>query len=448
MFERQFPILKRKIHGKRLIYLDNAATTQKPESVIRAMDDFYRRHNANVHRGIHTLAQEATNLYEGVRDKVQKFLNARYREEIIFTSGATEAINLVVWTWGHENIHRGDEILLTEMEHHSNLVPWQELAKKKGARLKFIPMNTSTTSPSFPPHHLGRGGKLSPQEMGRGARPPSSGRRPVGRGERSNHWGRLNLSNLNKLINRKTKIVALTHVSNVLGTINPIKKIAAAARRVGAKVLVDGAQAAGHLRIDVQRLGCDFYALSGHKMYGPTGVGVLYTRKQLLEKMPPYQTGGSMISEVDWQKAAWNELPWKFEAGTPNIAEVVGLGAAVDFLHKVGFEQISKHEARITKQVLKNLQKIREVEIWGPKTSENRAPVFSFTIAGLPPHDLASLLDREGVAIRTGHHCAMPLHRKLGLEGTARASFGIYNTEKDIAALIASIKHAIKIFRP
>lgn len=381
--------------------MDNASTTQKPQNVILAMTDFYEHHNANIHRGIHTLSQEATQMYEGARDKVQKFINAKYREEIIFTSGATEAINLVVWTWGHENIKRGDEILLTEMEHHSNLVPWQILARKKGAKLKFIPLNET--------------------------------------------WN-LKLETLNKLITRRTKMVALTHISNVLGTINPVEKIIKAAHKKGAMVLIDGAQAGGHISVDVQKLGADFYVLSGHKMYGPTGVGVLYGRKEILENMPPYQSGGHMIRSVDWQNSTWNDLPWKLEAGTANIADVIGLGAAIDFINKVGLRAVKNHELRIMNYVLRELGKISGIEIYGPESGKDRIGVISFNAAGVPPHDLASILDQRGIAIRTGHHCAMPLHRKLGVESTARASFAIYNTKSDIDALIKGIKYAIQLF--
>ncbi len=402
MLEKHFPILGRKINGQGLVYIDNASTTQKPREVIEAILDFYLNHNANIHRGIHTLSQEATKLYETARDKVQKFINARFREEIIFTHGATESINLVVWTWGHENIHRGDEILLSEMEHHSNLVPWQMLAKKKGAKLKFIPISKSY---------------------------------------------KLEARSFNKLVTKKTKIVALTHVSNVLGTVNPVEKIAKIAHKKGAVVLLDGAQAGGHIPIDVQKLGCDFYVLSGHKMYGPTGVGVLYGRRDILQKMPPYQTGGHMIGSVDWYNSTWNDIPFKFEAGTANIAEVIGLGAAVDFLQKTGTQKIRNYESKITNYALKKLKNIPGLTVYGSRTGKNRIGVISFNLKNIPPHDLASILDKKGIAIRTGHHCTMPLHRKLEVEATARASFGIYNTKKDIDKLIAAIEYAKQVFR-
>lgn len=395
MLGKEFPILKRKINGRRLVYLDNASTTQKPESVIRAMDDFYRQHNANIHRGIHTLSVEATNLYEGARDKVKKFINAKHREEIIFTSGATEAINLVVWTWGHDHVKRGDEIMVSDEEHHSNFVPWQILAKKKGARL-------------------------------------------------------------NNKLTKKTKIVAVAHMGNVLGNINPVEKIIRQAHKIGAKVLIDGAQAGAHLKVDVQKLGADFYVLSGHKMYGPTGVGVLYGRREILEKMPPYQSGGHMIKSVELDpgsspghrrklRLAWADLPHKFEAGTASISEVVGLGAAIDFINAIGIDRIMNYELGIMEYAMVQLQKVPGIIIYGPK---KRGPVIAFNIEGVPPHDLASILDEQGIAIRTGHHCAMPLHRKLGIESSARVSFAIYNTKRDVDKLVEGIKYALSVFSP
>ena len=392
--------MKRKIRGHRLVYLDNAATTQKPIGVLEAMDEYYRKHNANIHRGIHTLSVEATDMYESARDKVRKFLNAGSREEIVFTGGATEAINLVVWTWGHENIHRGDEILLTEMEHHSNLVPWQELARKKGAQLKYIPLTKS---------------------------------------------GELNMKELPRLLTRKTKIVSVVHISNFLGTVNPVEKIVKAARKVGALTLIDGAQAGAHEGIDVRKIGCDFYVLSGHKMYGPTGVGVLYGKKEILQNMPPYQTGGHMIEEVDFERATWNVLPWKFEAGTAKIAEVIGLGAAVDFLNKASLPAIKNYESRIANYAFRKLKDIPGIMIYGPR---GRGPVIAFTSKAVPAHDLASLLDERGVAVRTGHHCTMPLHRKLGIQSSARASFALYNTKADVDALVDAVKLAIAKFHP
>src|SRR3989338_1240096 len=432
MLENQFPILKRKIRGHRLVYLDNAATTQKPVVVLEAMDEYYRKHNANIHRGIHTLSIEATDMYDGARDKVQKFLNAAAREEIVFTGGGTEANNLVVWTWGHENIHRGDEILLTEMEHHSNLVPWQELARKKGAKIKFIPVTPpQLSSPT-------KGGGISSKSF-----PPPGGEELPARSAGGKEGGTLDLSNLNRLLTRKTKIVSLVHSSNFLGTVNPIEKIVKAARKVCALTLIDGAQAGAHERIDVRRIGCDFYVLSGHKMYGPTGVGVLYGKKSILESMPPYQTGGHMIEEVDYERATWNVLPWKFEAGTAKIAEVIGLGAAIDFLNKTGLKKIRSYESKITNYALKKLKDIPGIMIYGP---QKRVPVIAFTSKAVPAHDLASLLDGRGVAVRTGHHCTMQLHRKLGIQSSARASFVLYNTKADVDALTDAVKFAIAKF--
>ncbi|OGE77741.1 MAG: hypothetical protein A2751_01635 [Candidatus Doudnabacteria bacterium RIFCSPHIGHO2_01_FULL_46_14] len=461
---RNFPILKRKINGQRLVYLDNASTTQKPEIVLGAMDNFYRNHNANIHRGIHTLSQEATELYEGTRDKVQKFINAKNREEIIFTSGATEAINLVVWTWGHENIHAGDEILLSEAEHHSNLVPWQILAKKKRAKLKFIPV--------ISPPPLSSPLKPTPKpstllgDPGKGEEPPSLEGRGKGR------VGTLDLSKLDKLITSRTKIVSTAHASNVLGTVNPIEEIIRAAHKVGAMVLIDGAQAGGHIPINVQKLNCDFYVLSGHKMYGPTGVGVLYGKKELLSLMPPYQAGGHMIRKVELESSTWADLPHRFEAGTANIAEAIGLGAAIDFLTLIHnspnpsylkrgtntrtlplklrgrWRGLLKYESELTAYALKQMQKIRGIEIYGPQNNKDRIGVISFNLKKIPPHDLASILDSRGIAIRTGHHCAMPLHDKLGIESSARISLGIYNTKKNIDAFINGLKYAQRILSP
>ena len=397
-----FPILKRKVNGRRLVYLDNAATTQKPSVVIDAVSNFYREHNANIHRGIHTLSQEATQMYEGVRDKVRKLINAKHREEIIFTSGTTEAINLAAWSWGDANIKKGDEILLTEMEHHSNLVPWQVLARKKEARLKFIPLQKS---------------------------------------------GKLDLMKLDKLITKKTKLVGIVHISNFLGTINPVEKIITAAHKKGAKVLIDGAQAGTHLPIDVQKLNCDFYTLSAHKMYGPTGVGVLYGKKVLLESMPPYQSGGEMIKKVSLTSSTYKETPYKFEAGTTNIAGVIGFGSAIDFITKIGRKKITSAPLQVTSYAMKELNKVKGLTIYGPNNVKNRGPIVAFTVKGVPPHDLASILDEHGVAVRTGHHCTMPAHKKLGVISSVRASFAIYNTTSDVDQLIAGIKDAKETFR-
>lgn len=401
MLENKFPILKRKLHGRRLVYLDNAATTQKPLPVLTAMEDYYCRHNANVHRSIHTLSQEATALYEGAREKMRQFLNAEHREEIIFTKGATESINLVARSFGESELRAGEEILVSEAEHHSNLVPWQELAKRKKLRLKYIPVD--------------KAGKLAEK-------------------------------NLRPLLTRQTKLLALAHASNFFGTVNPVKKIIGLAHRRGIRVLLDGAQAGGHLPLDVRQLDADFYALSGHKMYGPTGIGVLYAKRELLEAMPPYQTGGEMIEEVTWQNSTWNELPWKFEAGTPNIAGAVGLGAAADFLQKIGLREILAHERALTAYALRKLRAIPRLRLFGPLEPKQRLGILSFVIPGLPAHDLATLLDRAGIAVRTGHHCTMPMHRKLGLDASVRVSLGLYNRRADIDALIEGIKHARRLF--
>jgi cysteine desulfurase/selenocysteine lyase len=420
MREKDFPILKKKINGHPLVYLDNAATTQKPSAVIESVSSFYKNQNANPHRGIHSLSREATELYENARDKVQKFIGAGSREEIIFTSSATEAINLVANSWGQTNIKRGDEIVLTEMEHHSNLVPWQMLAKSKGAKLKFIPFHNSPN-----PSYLKRGTKKE--------KAPSLNLRE-GKGE-------LDLSKLDKLITKKTKLLSLVHVSNFLGTINPIEKIIKAARKAGAKVLIDGAQAGGHLKIDVRKLNCDFYVLSGHKMYGPTGIGVLYGKKELLSKMPPYQFGGHMIKKVGFDRTTFADLPYKFEAGTMPVAQAVGLGTAVDYLNALGIDRIRNYESGIMKKAFVALSGISGVRIYGPDIKK-RGPIISFNVIGVPAHDLASILDDHGVAIRTGHHCAMPTHAKFGLTASARVSFALYNEKKDIQQLIKGIKDA------
>lgn len=443
MNNSQFPILKRRISGRPLAYLDSASTTQKPQVVIEAVSNFYRRHNANVHRGIYVLSQEATRLYEEARNKVQRFIHAKLREEIVFTSGATEAINLVVWTWGHDHIKRGDEILLTEMEHHSNLVPWQMLAKKKGARLKFIPIMHNHNPLNLP--YLKRERQITETSALKMRKGQKTETLPLK--VRKGREGLLDLRSLQKLITSKTKIVALAHVSNVLGAINPVAQIIKIAHRNGALVLLDGAQAGGHIPVDVQKLDCDFYTLSGHKMYGPTGIGVLYGKKKFLKSMPPYQYGGHMIKSVGWETASWNDLPYKFEAGTANIAEAVGLKAAIQFLDSVGMNQILNHEKKLTAYALQRAAEIPGLKVFGPETPQNRLGVISFTVPNVPPHDLASILDQFGVAVRAGHHCAMPLHGKLGVEATARVSLGIYNTKKDIDKFIEAVKYAIVLFQ-
>ncbi len=396
-----FPILKKKINDEKLIYLDNAATVQMPKEVLTACDTFYHDAYSNVHRSSHTLAIKATQIYETVRKKVQKFINAADTSEIIFTSGCTASLNLVALSWGESFISAGDEIVITAMEHHSNLIPWQQLALRKKAKLKFI--------------------ELTPN-------------------------GRLDMNDAVQKITSKTKLVAAVHVSNVLGVINPIKKLASLAHKVGAIMVVDGAQAVGHIPIDVQQLEADFYAFSGHKMLAPTGVGVLYGRKYLLEKMTPIMYGGEMIENVSRFTSSWAEIPFKFEAGTPNIAGVRGLGAAIDYLNKISFQTITEYEQELTDYALNALNKITALTIYGPLTSKERLPIFSFNLDKIHAHDLATILDAEGVEVRAGHHCAEPLMTDLGVIATVRASLYIYNTEKDIDILVEAIEKARNFF--
>ncbi len=392
-----FPLLAQRVHGKPLIYFDNAATSQKPRAVIEAINDYYHRYNANVHRGIHALAERATREYELARQKIARHLNAESPETVIFTRGTTESINLVAQTWGRANLKPGDEILLTWMEHHSNTVPWYQVAAATGAVIKRIP--------------------LLPD-------------------------GTLDLS---QPISERTKLVAVTHASNVLGTINPIRQIADAAHRVGALLLADGAQAAPHLPVDVQALGCDFYALSGHKMLGPTGSGVLYGKRALLEAMPPFLGGGEMIREVGPDSFTCNDLPYKFEAGTPAIAEAIGLGVAVDYLQRIGMEKIRQHEQEITAYALERMAEFPEIIVYGPPDAVHRSGLISFSMGDIHPHDMATFLDEDGIAIRAGHHCAQPLHKHLGLSATSRASFYLYNTRAEVDAFIEAL-HKVKKF--
>lgn len=400
---RDFPILSRQVNGKPLVYLDNPATTQKPKSVIDAISRYYETYNANVHRGAYRLAEESTAAYEGSREKIRAFLNAASTEEIIFTRGATESINLAAYAWGRANVGPGDEVLVTEMEHHSNMVPWQILAREKGAVLKHIPIEPD---------------------------------------------GTFDLARAKSLLTKKTKLLALTQVSNVLGTINPVKEMVLAAHDVGSLVLVDGAQSVPHMAVDVQDLGCDFLALSGHKMCGPTGIGVLYAKKSVLEKMPPFHGGGDMIRQVYLDHSTWNDLPWKFEAGTPDICGAIGLGVAVDYLVSVGMDAIRDHEHLLTARALDVLSKIPGVTIYGPADPARRAGVVSFNVEGIHPHDLATIVDREsGVAIRAGHHCAQPLMNRLNVPATARAGFYIYNVPADVDRLAEGILKAKEIFK-
>ncbi len=396
---QDFPLLQREIHGQPLAYLDNASTTQKPITVLESMERYYTLYNANIHRGVYQLSEEATAAYEQVRQRVADFIHAAY-EEIIFTRGTTESLNLLASSLG-KTLKEGDEIILTEMEHHSNLVPWQQLAKEKKLVVKFIPVDAG---------------------------------------------GRLDLEAARKMITNKTKIVAAVHVSNVLGTINLAEELRALAHHHGALFVVDGAQAVAHLPVDVKALNCDFYAFSGHKMYGPTGIGVLYGKKHLLEQLPPFLFGGDMIREVTFEQSTWNDVPWKFEAGTPNIAGVIGLGMAIEYLKRTGMENIRDYEEELTAYALARLQKVQHVQVYGPSSPQHRAGVLSFNVKGIHSHDLATLLDREGIAVRGGHHCAMPLMRVLNIIGSTRASFGVYNTKEEIDRLIAAIEKAKRVF--
>jgi cysteine desulfurase/selenocysteine lyase len=397
----EFPILSRPARGgRRLAYLDNAATTQKPRGVIDRERTYYESENANIHRGVHLLSEVATAAYEGARDRIRSFLGARHREEIVLVRGTTEAINLVAASWGRRNVREGDEILLTEMEHHSNIVPWQLLAEEVGAKIVVAPIDDD--------------GALRMDEFGR-------------------------------LLSPRTRIVSVTQVSNALGTINPVARIVELAHAAGAKVLVDGAQAAPHVPIDVASLGCDFYALSAHKMYGPTGVGVLWGRKELLEAMPPWQGGGDMIASVTFRKSSWNVLPYKFEAGTPNIAGVVAFGAAIEFLERVGVARAAAWEGELLEYGTKRLGEIPGLRLVG--TAPNKAAVLSFVLDGIHPHDIGTFLDQEGVAIRTGHHCAQPVMDRFGIPATARASLALYNTRDEIDLLAEAIRKTMEFFR-
>jgi len=403
-----FPILSRQVHGKPLVYLDNAATAQKPEVVIRAMDDYYRHYNANIHRGVHTLAEEATEAYERARRKVARFINAASPGEVVFVRNTTEAINLVALTWGRANVRDGDVVILSLMEHHSNLVPWQLLAQASGARLEFIGLD----------------------------------------GE-----GRLTLEDLDRLLaefGERVKLVAVSGMSNVLGTVNPVAEVTARAHAVGALCLVDGAQSVPHLPVDVQALGADFLAFSGHKMLGPTGSGVLWARAEILKAMPPFLGGGDMIKSVHLRESEWNDIPYKFEAGTPNVADGIGLGAAVDYLAGLGMEEIHAHEVALAAYALERLATVPNLHIYGPPAAE-RGGVVTFNLLRdgellLHPHDLASILDREGIAIRAGHHCAQPLMEHYGVPATARASFYVYNTEDEVDKLTEALLKAQRVF--
>lgn len=399
--KQDFPIFNQKINDETLVYLDNAATSQIPKFVEEKVRDFNEKERANVHRGVHALGLRATNQYESSRQKVANFIGANNAKEVIFTSGCTDSLNLVAASFGEQNIQAGDEILVSIMEHHSNLLPWQQLAKRKQAKLNFIEINSD---------------------------------------------GLLDIKNLKSKINSKTKIVALTHVSNVLGTINPIKELTDLAHEKGAIVVVDGAQAVGHFPIDVAELNVDFYAFSGHKMFAPTGIGVLYGKKDLLDKMPPYRLGGEMIANVTREGATWAEVPYKFEAGTPNIAGAIGLGAAIDYLQSLDFELIQKHEQELTSYALEKLKNVLGLTIYGPQKGNGRIGVISFNLKNIHPHDLATALDLNGIEVRAGHHCAQPLMASLDTESTVRASLSIYNTKDDIDKLVSSLHEAKEFF--
>ena len=396
---RDFPILDRRIDGKTLVYLDNAATSQKPRQVLDALAKYYEEHNANIHRGVHRLAEEATAAYEEARQKVARFLGARDTRGLIFTRGTTESINLVAHAWGRKVLREDDEVVLTEAEHHSNLVPWQLTARATGAKLRFIPIREN---------------------------------------------GILDLEAAERLIGPRTKLVGCIHASNVLATINPVERLIRMAHDVGALMLVDGAQSAPHLPVDVEELGCDFYACSGHKMLGPTGVGVLWGRPEILEEMDPFLGGGEMIREVHLDHSTWNDLPYKFEAGTMNIAQAVGLGAAVDYLGELGMQNVRERERRLGEYAYRRLSELEGITIYGPK--EGRTGLVSFSLPDIHPHDLSQLLDEEGIAIRSGHHCAQPLMRRLGVAATARASFYLYNTEEEVDALVEALVRAREFF--
>ena len=397
-----FPILSRVINGSPIVYLDSTATSQKPKQVIDALADFYRTSNANVHRGIYTLSEESTAAYEGAREKTAAFINADSSSEIIFTRNTTESLNLIAYAWGRANLREGDEVLVTLMEHHSNIVPWHMICEERGAVLRFIPITDD---------------------------------------------GYLDLTDIDTLITERTKVVSFTHVSNVLGTINPVRELVDRARAVGAIAIVDGAQGAPHMAVDVQALDADFYVFSSHKMLGPTGVGVLYGKRALLDEMPPFLGGGEMIMEVREDGFTWKDPPWKFEAGTPNFADVVAFGAAIDYLTALGMDAVRQHEIEITDYALRQMKGLGEgVALHGPLNPEDRGGVVSFAVESIHPHDIAQTLDWEGVQIRAGHHCAQPLMRRLNVAATARASFYVYNTNEDVDRLIDALKKAGELF--
>lgn len=397
-----FGLLTRQVHERPLIYLDNAATSQKPEAVLQAMQDYYHHSNANVHRGVHTLSNEATDSYEGARKKIARLINAHSFQEIVYTRNASEAINLVAYAWGLSELKPGDEIILSRMEHHSNLIPWQLVAQKTGSVLRFV--------------------EITPA-------------------------GHLDLDQFQSLLTERTKLVTIVHVSNMLGSINPAEKIIALAHANGSKVLLDACQSVPHMAVDVQTLDCDWLVFSAHKMCGPTGIGILYGKQDLLDSMPPFMGGGEMIADVGWEQATYAELPHKFEAGTPAIAEAVGLGAAVDYLTEIGIDRIHQHEQLLTQRLLAGIQAIEGVTVYGPKDASQRAGLVSFAVDGIHAHDLSTLLDSDGIAIRAGHHCTQPLHRHLGVAATARASVYLYNTLDEVETFLVSLQESIDFFR-
>jgi len=399
---KDFPILEREFKGKRLVYLDNAATTQKPRVVIDAISNYYERLNANIHRGVYTLAEEATEAFESTRERVAKFINAKDSAEIVFTKGTTDALNMVAYAWGEEHISEGDEIVISLLEHHSNLVPWQQLCKRKGAILRYIPINEDHT---------------------------------------------LNISDLENIITEKTRLVSITMMSNAMGTIVPVEKILQAAKRVGATTVVDGAQSVPHMKVDVQKLDCDFLAFSSHKMLGPTGVGVLYGKREVLEKMQPFFYGGDMIKDVSMTDTDWNDIPWKFEAGTDNIADVVAFKYAIDYLDEIGMDNIIDHDRVLLKHARERMSQIKGIMMVGPKDVNCCGGVLSFNLGGVHPHDIGSILNEEGVAIRAGHHCAQPLMEKLGCAGTARMSFYIYNTLEEVDEAVDALQKVKEVMK-
>jgi cysteine desulfurase/selenocysteine lyase len=399
---KDFPILKRRISGKPLVYLDNAATSQKPKAVIAAIDRYYQEYNANVHRGVHRLSEEATIAFEQSREKFARFIGAKTSKEIVFVRNATEALNLVALTWARANLRSGDRILLTEMEHHSNIVPWQMLAKEKGLRIEYVEIRDD---------------------------------------------GTLNWENFEQLIKERPKVLSLAHVSNALGTINPVRQMAREAHEMGATVIVDAAQSVPHMPVNVADLECDFLAASGHKMLAPTGIGMLYGRQDLLEHTEPLMGGGEMIKEVHLQESRWNDLPWKFEAGTPNIEGVIGLGAAVDYLTEVGMQNVREHEKNITRYAIERLANVKSLALYGTREIEKRGAVISFNLGDIHAHDLATILDTQGIAIRSGQHCAEPLMERLKVPATSRASFYIYNTRREVDILVRALEKAGKMFK-